>query len=294
MLDYERITARDLKRIVNRGEATPAAIGLFVAYDVWRRHAKHKGIVTNELLRWIEAKWRFSAFANELDYWIDLGNELARLVTLVEAQRAMSSIAPLGLQLEIFQMEGSLYATAFKAIHEQATTADLKLKLPGLSANQVERLAELATQTKLRLTPKTQAKFILSQSQGAYTSLVALRNVLQDLATLLGITALPESAKEGVQSIEKSMASHKAYIDTLAPLAPKWAKLLSEAVDIQRLAQDIAAEAKLEQALSLYLTPQWRAWARAGVNLRELADETKGIVELMRQAERAAAELDHE
>ena len=206
----------------------------------------------------------------------------------------MSSIAPLGLQLEIFQMEGSLYATAFRAIHEQATVADLKLKLPGLSASQVEMLAELATETKLRLTPKAQAKYILSQSQVAYASLVALRNVLQDLATLLGITALSESAQEGVQSIEESMASYRVYIDTLAPLAPKWAKLLGEAVDLERLTPDMAAEARLEQTLSLYLTPQWRAWARAGVNLRELADSSKGIVELMRHAEIAAAELTHE
>lgn len=107
MLDYEGLTVRDLKRIVNREEATPAAIGLFVAYDTWRR-ATRPSILTNELLRWIEDKWRFSAFANELEYWISLGEALARLGAMVESNRAMSNIAPLGLQIEIFLLEISL------------------------------------------------------------------------------------------------------------------------------------------------------------------------------------------
>ena len=49
MLDYEGMTARDLKRIVSRGEPTPVAIGFFVLYDYWEREPGRRSKADNKL-----------------------------------------------------------------------------------------------------------------------------------------------------------------------------------------------------------------------------------------------------
>ena len=295
MLDYERLTVRDLKRIVNREEATPAAIGLFVAYDTWRRATQRPSILTNELLRWIEDKWRFSTFANELDYWISLGEALARLSARVMSNKAMSNFAPLGLQIEIFILETSLYAKAYSAAHEQAAAAGLKLKLPGLSARQTDILATLAEKhAGPQPSLKPRMDVIQGQAKQTYTSLLALQSILRDLEALLGTSGAAEEAREATESLVEGVSACRRSIDSLAPLAPQWARRLSRAADLEHVEPD-GEEAELERMLSLYLTPQWRAWARAGVNLRELADSSKGVVELLRQAGQAAAlEAKHE
>lgn len=295
MLDYESLTVRDLKRIVNREEATPAAIGLFVAYDAWR-HTKHiPHIITNELLRWIEDKWRFRAFANELDYWISLGELLTQIEAMIAREKLGSLLVNVALYTEIFSVEGSLYAAAFSAAYEQAAAASLKLKLPGLSASQVELLATRATEkTKLRLTPPKQMRELEGQVQGTFASLLALRNAMNDLATLLGVSALAEEMEQTVDSTDEQMDSHRTYVKALEPLAPKWAKQINGIIAYEHTEPNKETEDQLGRMISLYLTPKWKDWARAGVNLRELADSSKSIVDLIRLADSAAAELNDE
>jgi hypothetical protein len=295
MLDYENITARDLRRIVNREEATPAAIGLFVAYDTWGRTEDHKGIVTNELLRWIEDKWRFKAFANELDYWISLGQALARLSMQIEYARLQCGLINLALFTEVFSLEGYLYATAFSSAYEHAAEQSIKLKFGALSATKAKMLATRAAETsKLRATPKKQLREIERQIQSSTGYTLALRNVLQDAAVLLDMPSLPRPAIESVAVNAKAIERHRAYIAELSSLAPQWARQLSAITDLESIGPDSAIENDLEATLSLYLTRSWREWARAGVNLRALADSSGGIVELIRQAEIAAAEIKHE
>lgn len=295
MLDYEGLTVRDLKRIVNREEATPAAIGLFVAYDAWRRTTGPAGIVTNELLRWIEDKWRFKTFANELDYWISLGSLLTRLTIQVSHAYLQCTIINMGLYTQIFSLEGSLYAAAFSSAYEQATEEGRKLKLRGQSAKVAKMLAARALETsKLRATPKAQMKEIDRQLKSSRGHALALRNVLQDAAALLDMPALSSEIEAVVEANTKAIKGHREYIADLSPLSPQWARQLSAITDLESIGPDSAKENELEATLSLYLTGSWREWARAGVNLRAIADSSSGIVDLIRHAERAAAELDHE
>lgn len=295
MLDYEGITARDLKRIVNREEATPAAIGLFVAYDAWRRTAGQKHIVTNELLRWIEDKWRFKTFANELDYWISLGQFLTTFSFQTDVTRIECILASVTLRTEILSLEGSLYAAAFSSAYEQATTEGRKLKLRGLSTGKAKVLATRATgQTKMRPTPRAFVRQIEGHIQRSTGGILALRNVLRDAATLLDIPGLASEAEAGVEANATAIAEHRDAIRELSPLAPQWAKQLSDITDLEKVEPDSMGEAELEMRFSVYLTGSWRKWARAGVNLRELADSSMGIVDLIQRAGIAAAEISHE
>ena len=295
MLDYERITARDLKRIVNREEATPAAIGLFVAYDMWRRLAAGGGITTNELLRWIEDKWRFRTFANELDYWISLGQLLNQIAAQTDIARVECVIASLALRTEILSLEGSLYAAAFSSAYEQAATEGHKLKLRGLSTGKAKVLATRATgQAKMRPTPRALVRQIEGHIQRSTGRILALRNVLQDAATLLDMPGLSREIEAGVEANAKAIAGHREAIRELSPLTPQWGKQLSDITDLEKVEPDSMGEAELEMRFSMYLTGSWRKWARAGVNLRELADSSTGIVDLIRHAEIAAAEIGYE
>lgn len=186
MLDYEGLTVRDLKRIVNREEATPAAIGLFVVYDAWRRDHKLPHIISNELLRWIEEKWRFKTFANELDYWIGLGEQLSRLEYGVARAKLASATTNLDIFVGIIFTEGYLYGAAFGEAYSQATAAGLKIKIPGLTAKQTEELAARVSDLSVKDTP-TPFKRIeeaRKKAQGDVASLLAARNVIGDAAAL--------------------------------------------------------------------------------------------------------------
>ena len=75
---------------------------------------------------------------------------------------------------------------------------------------------------------------------------------------------------------------------------PDKAKELKEltAIGSVRPSPDIIMTA--ERILAAYLSPNWIEWARAGVNLRAIAEGSKGVSELIRHADLAAVELRHE
>ena len=295
MLDYEKITARDLKRIVNREEATPAAIGLFIAHDIWRRLAEPEGITTNELLRWIEDKWRFKTFANELDYWISLGEFLSRFTIQIDIARVQCALTSLVLRTEILSLEGSLYAAAFSSAHEQAAVEGHKLKLRGLSTSKAKVLATRAAgQSKMRATPKTMVRQIEKQIRSSTGSVLALRDVLQDAAALLDMPGLSREIEAGVEANAKAVVEHRESIAQLSSFAPQWARQLNDITNLENVEPDSIIERELEMRFSVYLTGSWRKWARAGVNLRAIADSSNGIVDLMQHAEESATELTHE
>lgn len=297
MLDYEGLTVRDLKRIVNREEATPAAIGLFIVHDAWRRDHRLPYIISNELLRWIEEKWRFKTFANELDYWVGLAEHLNRLEYGVTRARLASVTTNLDIFMSIIFTEGYLYGAAFAETYRQAAAAGLKIKIPGLTAKQTEALAARASDLSVKDTPTPPKRIeeARKQAQSHLASLLATRNVMEDAAALLAIPGLVEDINGALHFLRVQANRHdKDYLEGMEAIAPKWARQLRRMVDYEPVEPDKEREAQLESALSLYLTPQWRRWARAGVSLREIAESSTGIVDLIQRAEQAAAELNNE
>lgn len=295
-MDYERITTRELKRIVNRGEATPAAIGLFVLHDYWEREHGRRAIVDNILLRYIEGKWQFTPYANELDFWLGLGEQLTRLEYAIERAKLGGVITALDTTMGAIFTQGYLYGAAFYAVYEQAAAEGLKIKIAGLTAKQLETLVTTASEMSIRGQPippqrieETRKK---AQSDIAY--LLAAQSVIGDAAALLAIPGLPGPVDSALDFLRAGVETHKKRLDTLEGIMPKWAEQLRRMVDYEPIEPDREAEARLEKTIAVYLTPLWREWARAGVNLRELAEGSKGLVDLLRHAEIAAAEVENE
>lgn len=289
MLDYERITARDLKRIVNRGEATPAAIGLFVVYDFWEREHERRSIVDNKLLRHIESKWAFSTYANELDYWLELGTQLRLLELKAIEQAARAHVSLLKADALITQTVGAFYARWYKVLYEQATGAGLEVspELPPLS--EAEEIAQGLPDWEQ----------IEAAGRDIRTSMANFLGYLPALGaadSLLGIDLSKQVIAEG-NALAPWAEGRKNQIEKYQEFVEHWpdrAKALRELTAIGSVRPSSDVTASVVRILGAYLSPNWIAWARAGVKLREIAESSSGIMDLIRHAEIAAAEVKHE
>ena len=302
MLDYERLTVRDLKRIVNRREATPAAIGLFVLYDFWERGHSRRAIVDNSLLRYIESKWQFSPHANELDFWVELSQQLKLLEfqALEQGQRAMLAF------MQADKRIGYLLLVAYRREYQQqlteaATVSDINAeqflkelgerldRLEGhfAGSNYMPTLEEIEREVEDMRT--NTANFL------GYIQVMAMAEALLGISLtefgVSGVSLYPwvtqRDAQFKIQFDEYPTLDEDVSDTDIAPLLKRLTT-----IGFVRPSSDVIAS--VERALGAYLSSSWSAWARAGVKLRELADSSTGIVDLIRHAELAAAELTHE
>lgn len=289
MLDYERITARDLKRIVNRGEATPAAIGLFVVYDFWEREHERRSIVDNKLLRHIESKWAFSTYANELEYWLELGTQLRILELRAIEQASKAHISLLKAEALMRRSVGAYYALWYKALHQQATGAGLEVspELPPLS--EAEEIAQ-------GLPDWEQIEAAGRDIRTNVASFLGYLPALGAAGSLLGIDLSKQVIAEG-NALAPWAEGQKNQMEKYQEFFEHWpdrAKALRELTAIGSVRPSSDVTASVVRILGAYLSPNWIAWARAGVKLREIAESSSGIMDLIRHAEIAAAEIKHE
>lgn len=273
-IDYQSVTVRDLKRMVNRGEATPTEIGLFIAYDTWEREHGRRAIVTNDILRWIEEKWKFKPYANELDYWIDFGKHLLTVRAMALRKDVLFRLTLTMLSVETYYAYGTLYGATFKALYEQALEHDLQV--PGLTEEQAAALA-----ATIGNTPDyhvSTLNTLWEQIRGGLAELQAIYNVLADAAAFLGIP-LAEGAEANLADSRKEIIVRRAEIERLAKIDPRAKVLLSGSGDYESVEADPEIEATYTELLAQYLPVEWRVWAQAGIKLRDVAPLAKSIAE---------------
>lgn len=310
MLDYERITARDLKRIVNRGEATPAAIGLFVLSDYWEREHGRRAIVDNKLLRYIESKWQFTPYANELDYWLKLGELLKQLEyqALKEVERAEFAFTQTDKRI------GYLLTVAayneFRRLLTKTKAADKSAdENSGPTLEGIEELRENMNRLEryfggLDYLPTLEEIEREVEEVRTYTAnFLGYIQALIMALTLLGIPAT-DFVSSGVilylwwvtERGDQFEFLHSAFLPLEKDVhaTDDIALLLKPLTTIAPVRPSPKVIADVERALGDYLTPQWGEWARAGVSLRELAAGSRGVVDLIQNAGKAAAEVEDE
>ena len=114
---------------------------------------------------------------------------------------------------------------------------------------------------------------------------------------LLGIPLTEQIVSEGVALVpwaEKQETQLREKGRILEEYWPDKARELRQLVAIGSVRPSPEVMINTERILAAYLSPNWRVWVRAGVNLREIADMSKGVADLIRHAELAAVELKHE
>lgn len=288
MLDYEGLTVRDLKRIVNRGEATPAAIGLFVLYDYWEREHGRRAIVDNKLLRYIESKWAFSPYANELDFWLELGAQLRvlELQAIAKAHETSESLYHGGYLIALTQIATS--TGRIKTIYAQMVES-------GYDVSEYADIIAKAEADERKWPEATEIMTVARETSAHVESFLAYLPILRDVNILLGIS-LTEKIEYDSAAIAAWIEEQEAQIAKLALETdkPDIINLLKWLIRIDLESVSTSVLTYWASTIAAYLSPNWRGWARAGVSLRELADSSKGIGDLIRHAEIAAVELDHE
>lgn len=293
MLDYERLTVRDLKRIVNREEATPAAIGLFVVYDFWEREHGRRTIVDNKLLRHIESKWAYTAYANELDYWLELGGQLRSLELQAIGQGLKAQIGLQNAESLIAQTLVWFYADFYTQLIEQAEPLKIDLQ------EHRERLERFnrAEVHPINLPSEEELKAVATDIRSHTASFLGYLPVMGAAERLLGIPLTEQIVSEGVALApwaEKQETQLKESGQVLEKYWPDKARELRRLIAIGSVRPSPEVMTNADRTLAAYLSPNWREWVRAGVNLREIADMSKGVADLIRHAELAAVELKHE
>ena len=289
MLDYEGLTVRDLKRIVNRGEASPAAIGLFVVYDYWEREHGRKSIVDNKLLRHIESKWAYTAYANELDFWLELAGQLRLLELQAIARANKAQISLLRAEGVVSRVGRAFYASWYRAIYEEATELGLKLTEPP------ERY-DMAEEAASDLPSLEEIEDAAEDIRTTVAEFLGYVPIMGAVGALLGIPLEREILVEGV-ALAPYTERQKARLEQYSELAEHWpdvVEALKKLIPVGSVRPSPAVMSYVEGVIGAYLSKNWRAWARAGVSLREQAESSKGVVDLIRRAELAAAELSHE
>lgn len=294
MLNYEGLTVRELKRIVNRGEATPTEIGLFVVYDMWEREHGRRTIVDNKLLRYIEEKWQFREYANELDYWLEFGAELKILELQAREQGLLAERAMLQAEALVGRTVLAFHGFFYRALHKQATEAGLEVK-------EKEWLEEADAAIK-DIPYETEMENAIEEVRTYLANFLGYHSVLKAAEALLDIPLswllTPRSlAIAFTPWIERDTARWeispelKEYWPDRADELKRLTERLTAAVYVQPSSDTIAS---VERILGAFLSPHWSMWAQAGIKLRELAGSSRGIADLLRLAELAAAELAHE
>ena len=285
MLDYERLTVRDLKRIVNREEATPSAIGLFVVYDMWEREHGRRAVVDNTLLRYIEGKWAFTTYANELDYWVDLGGQLRVLGLRAVEQSYMLDKSLNEAELLILRTETAVYASGYRQLYKQALEAGIEVD---------KSLVELLEKTRKHERSLPYPEEIGRATDSVKTETRALMGyiaILEDISFLLDFRYSGLLARDKA-SIAEWIAGQEAKLQGLIRDRPATVVQLQKMIESINLKQvDPSVTEKWAGVMAAYFSPDWRAWAQAGVKLRPLADVAESIVDLVRIAEQVAAEI---
>ena len=290
MLDYEGLTVRDLKRIVNREEATPAAIGLFVVYDNWEQAHGRRSVVNNKLLRYIESKWAYSPHANELDYWIGLAGQLRSLELqgIQQGQRAQINLLRGGklIARTAIVFQASWYTALYKQAMDNGLDVSKRSDLPRFDeAEQQSDQSNIPTEEEIELVANA-LRAHLASFLGYVASLGAV-------GKLLGIPVTEDLLKEGAL-IEPLKRDSDHTLESFGEHWPNTVKSLRRLSDIGSVRPSPSVIASVDSVLGAYLSPRWGAWAQAGVKLRELASSSKRIVDLIQHAELAATELTHE
>lgn len=293
MLDYEGITARDLKRIVNRGEATPAAIGLFVLYDYWEREHGRRSIVDNKLLRYIESKWAYSTYANELDFWLELGAEL-RIMELQGLQQGLrAQIALQDADTLVMRTLHWFMSDFYAQLIKQAEPLGVDLQ------EHIERLSKTGARPP-NLPSDSEVEATAWAGRTHTANYLGYISILGAAGGVLGLALAEEMERSsGVDLSPWATEQNRVLADLpgvgeiLEEFWPDKAKELKQLTAIGSVRPSPDAIMTVERILAAYLSPNWRTWARAGVNLRVIAEGSKGVSELIRHADLAAVELGH-
>jgi len=289
MLDYERLTARDLKRIVNRGEATPAEIGLFVAYDFWEREHGRRSIVDNKLLRYIVGKWAYSASANDLEFWLELGGQLRILELQAIEQANKVHISLLQAELIISRAVRGFYAGLNVTLYKQAIEHGLDVAEPERG---IARAQEAAKDIPSEEEIDNAAENIITYTE----QFLGYLPIMGAAATLLEIPLTREIVESGV-ALAPWAEKQEGLLEEAKELVELWPAMvqsLKTLTSIGSVRPSSATMSYVEKVIGAYLSPHWKEWARKGINLREQAERSRGVVDLIRHAELAAAELSHE
>ena len=289
MLDYEKITTRDLKRIVNRGEATPAAIGLFVVYDFWEREHGRRSIVDNKLLRYIVGKWAYSASANELEFWLELGGQLRILELQAIEQANKAHISLLQAEKIIARAASAFYAGWNVTLYEYATERGLDVTEPprGIARTQ-EAAKDIPSEEEIDNATQNIRTYV--------AQFLGYLPIMGAAGTLLGIPLTNEIIESGVVLApwaERERARLEEY-EELVEHWPDMVKSLKRLTAVGSIRPSPATMSYVDKVIGAYLSPNWRVWARKGISLQEQAERSRGVVELIRHAELAAAEPTHE
>jgi len=289
MLDYERITARDLKRIVNRGEATPAAIGLFVVYDFWEREHGRRSIVDNKLLRYIVGKWAYSASANELEFWLELGGQLRILELQAIEQANKAHISLLQAEKIIARAASAFYAGWSETLYDQALKYGLEItEPPGGIARAREAAQDIPSEEEIDDTAESIRTYV--------AQFLGYLPVMGAAGALLGIPLTHEIRESGVV-LAPWAEKQEARLEEYGELVEHWpdmVKSLKRLTAVGSVRPSPATMSYVDKVIGAYLSPNWREWAGKEINLREQADRSRGVVDLIRHAELAAAELTNE
>jgi len=288
MLDYERLTVRDLKRIVNREEATPAAIGLFVLYDYWEREHGRRAIVDNKLLRYIESKWAYTAHANELEFWLELGGQLHILELQAREMASKAHISLLQAEEIMRQAANAFYAGWSAILYDQAVKNGLDVsEPPGGIAKAREASKEIPSDEE-----------ITEAAENIYTLTAQYLGYLPPLeaaGTLLGISLSYKSTESEVilapwaREQESRLAEYDEFTE-------QWPNVVASLKRLTRItiSPSLTTGGYVDRVIGAYLSPNWREWAQKGIKLREQAESSRGVADLIRHAELAAVELQHE
>lgn len=289
MLDYEGMTVRDLKRIVNREEATPAAIGLFVLYDYWEREHGRRSIVDNKLLRYIESKWQFSPYANELDFWLELGVQLRILELQALEQANKTHISFLQADMIIEQIASAFYSGWSETLYEYAVKHGLEVEEPPGGIARTKAVAQ-------DIPSEEEVDNATQNIRTHVTQFLGYLPIMGAVSTLLGISLTNEIVESGV-SLAPWIEGEKGWPEEYEEIVEFWpdmAKSLKRLTAVGSVRPSPATMSSVEKTIGAYLSSNWLEWARQGINLREQAERAKGVADLLRHAELAAAELGHE
>lgn len=291
-LAFDEMSPAAFKRLVTREGASAAAIGLYVTHGVLERHHGIGGrLFTNELLRWIEGRWEGTGRDNDLDYWIALGDYLAWLEGDLSRASLLARATWEYTELAATYVEGSLYAAALSAYHAAAPGP---VEVAGLTAAEVAGLVKRAAGLEPLEGGRGPDKFYEDLIAGPrllrehIAVLVAAHGVVKDAAALLGIPRLTAAAGEAMSYIEEKLAGPW---ESPEGLPAKWAAIFPRPEDITPGEPDKALEGPLVEGLGLYLTQDWRKWARAGMSLWDIAGRSTGVIDALRRARREYAAL---
>lgn len=271
MIDYESITVRELKRMVNQREATAAEIGLFVAYATRETESGRKSVVTNELLRWIEGKWVTRPYANELNYWIEFGKHLRGLELMGVQEILLAYASSVGVTASALGLERAVYRQAFKSLHAEARGHGLCT--PGLSDELAAALAAQAPDegrypTEILVTAWERAL-------GNASRLKAQATVLADLSRFVGFELLDVGLEDALRRLEET----RATLERFRAYAPEIDEAVAGLQDCASVESDRGLERQLTAIASRYLLPGWRLWAQEGATLAEAVTHANRLVE---------------